>query len=52
MGDLFGVELKPHNRWGGFKGSARTLAGPPGKGTLLRPVLLIDEAQEMPRRPQ
>ena len=19
MGDLFGVELKPHNRWGGFK---------------------------------
>ena len=46
MGDLFGVELKPHNRWGGFKAlRERWLAHL--KGTLLRPVLLIDEAQEM-----
>lgn len=46
MGDLFGVELKPHNRWGGFKGLRdRWLSHL--EGTLLRPVLLIDEAQEM-----
>ncbi len=47
MGDLFGLELKPHNRWGGFKAlRERWLAHL--EGTLLRPVLLIDEAQEMP----
>jgi len=46
MGDLFGVELKPHNRWGGFKAlRERWLAHL--DGTLMRPVLLIDEAQEM-----
>ena len=46
MGDLFGVELKPHNRWGGFKAlRERWLAHM--EATLLRPVLLIDEAQEM-----
>ena len=46
MGDLFGAELKPHNRWGGFKVlRERWLAHL--EGTLLRPVLLIDEAQEM-----
>jgi type II secretory pathway predicted ATPase ExeA len=46
MGDLFGVELRPHNRWGGFKVlRERWLAHL--EGTLLRPVLLIDEAQEM-----
>ena len=46
MGDLFGVELKPHNRWGGFKAlRERWLAHL--ESTLLRPVLLIDEAQEM-----
>ena len=46
MGDLFAVELKPHNRWGGFKAlRERWLAHL--EGTLLRPVLLIDEAQEM-----
>ena len=47
MGDLFGVELRPHNRWGGFKAlRERWLAHL--ESTLLRPVLLIDEAQEMP----
>ncbi len=46
MGDLFGIELKPHNRWGGFKAlRERWLSHL--EGTLLRPVLLIDEAQEM-----
>ena len=46
MGDLFGVELRPHNRWGGFKAlRERWLAHL--EGSLLRPVLLIDEAQEM-----
>jgi general secretion pathway protein A len=46
MGDLFGVELKPHNRWGGFK-SLRERWLSHLEGTLMRPVLLIDEAQEM-----
>lgn len=47
MGDLFGVALRPHNRWGGFKAlRERWLAHL--DGTLMRPVLLIDEAQEMP----
>ncbi len=46
MGDLFGVELRAHNRWGGFKAlRERWLAHL--EGTLLRPILLIDEAQEM-----
>jgi len=46
MGDLFGVELKPHNRWGGFK-LLRERWITHLEGVLLRPVLLIDEAQEM-----
>ena len=47
MGDLFGVELSPHNRWGGFKKlRERWLAHL--DGTLTRTVLLIDEAQEVP----
>jgi type II secretory pathway predicted ATPase ExeA len=46
MGDLFGVELSPSNRWGGFKAlRERWLAHL--DGTLLRPVLLVDEAREM-----
>jgi len=46
LGDLFAVALKPHNRWGGFKAlRERWLAHL--QATLLRPVLLIDEAQEM-----
>ena len=46
MGDLFAVELRPSNRWGGFKAlRERWLAHL--DGTLLRPVLLVDEAQEM-----
>src|SRR5213593_3189707 len=46
MGDVFGVPLRPHNRWGGFKAlRERWLAHL--DSTLLRPVLLVDEAQEM-----
>jgi general secretion pathway protein A len=46
MGELFGAELRPHNRWGGFKAlRSRWLAHL--ESTLLRPMLLIDEAQEM-----
>lgn len=48
---MFGVELKPNNRWGGFKALRERWQAHLEK-TLLRPVLLIDEAQEMsPRRP-
>jgi type II secretory pathway predicted ATPase ExeA len=46
LGELFGVGLKPHNRWGGFK-SLRERWVAHLEGTRLRPVLLIDEAQEM-----
>ncbi len=47
MGELFGVELRVHNRWGGFK-ALRERWFAHLEGTLLRPVLMIDEAQEMP----
>jgi len=47
MGDIFGVTLKPHNRWGGFKGLRERWAAHI-EATHIRPVLLIDEAQEMP----
>ena len=46
MGDVFGVALKPHNRWGGFKALRERWQGHLDS-TLLRPVLLVDEAQEM-----
>lgn len=46
MGDLFGVELRPHNRWSGSK-TLRERWHAHIQGTLSRPVLLIDEAQEM-----
>jgi len=46
LGDLFAVELKPHNRWMGFKAlRARWLAHL--DASLMRPVLLIDESQEL-----
>lgn len=47
MGDLFGVELSPHNRWGGSK-KLRDRWTAHLEGTLTRAVLLIDEAQEVP----
>ena len=46
MGELFGVALKPHNRWAGFR-SLRDKWIAHIEGSLMRPVLLVDEAQEM-----
>jgi type II secretory pathway predicted ATPase ExeA len=46
LGDLFGVALKPHNRWSGFK-ALRERWQAHIETTLVRPVLLIDEAQEL-----
>jgi len=46
MGELFGVNLSPANRYGGFK-ALRQRWQNHIRSTLLRPVLLIDEAQEM-----
>ena len=47
MGDVFGVDLKPSNRWRGFK-DLRQRWQSHLDSTLIRPILLIDEAQEMP----
>ena len=46
MGELFGVELHPHNRWGGAK-ILRQRWQTHIDEALSRPVLVIDEAQEM-----
>lgn len=46
LGELFGVALSPHNRWGGFK-ALRNKWLEHLATTLYRPVLLIDEAQAM-----
>ena len=47
LGDLFGVPLHAHNRWHGFK-SLRERWSNHLETKLIRPVLFIDEAQEMP----
>jgi len=46
LGDVFGVPLGAHNRWGGFK-ALRTRWSDHIAQTLVRPVLIVDEAQEM-----
>ena len=46
LGDLFGVPLSPHNRWHSFK-SLRERWLHHLQSTLSRPVVLIDEAQDM-----
>jgi len=46
MGEIFGVTLKVHYRWSSFK-ELRTKWEAHLAATLLRPVLLIDESQEM-----
>lgn len=46
LGSLFDVNLTPSNRYGGFK-ALRERWNEHIKRTLFRPVLLIDEAQEM-----
>lgn len=45
LGELFGVNLSPVNRYGGFK-DLRARWQNHTRSTLLRPVLLVDEAQE------
>ena len=46
LGDIFTVKLAPHNRWCGFK-ALRERWKAHLASTRIRPVLLIDEAQEM-----
>jgi type II secretory pathway predicted ATPase ExeA len=46
LGDLFGVNLAPANRYGSFK-TLRERWREHIQTTLFRPVLLVDEAQEM-----
>ena len=46
MGDLFGVPLQGHNRWQGFK-ALRLRWNEHISTTLMRPVLVLDEAQEV-----
>jgi general secretion pathway protein A len=46
LGDIFAVKLVPHNRWCGFK-ALRDRWKAHVASARLRPVLLIDEAQEM-----
>ena len=45
MGEVFGVPLRPHNRWGGSK-VLRQRWDEHIEQTLIRPVLLVDEAQQ------
>ena len=46
LGDLFGVQLAPHNRWAGSK-ALRERWQAHIDAAIFRPVLFIDEAQEM-----
>ncbi len=46
LGDIFGVSLNGHNRWHGFK-HLRERWLQHVESTLLRPIIFIDEAQEM-----
>jgi general secretion pathway protein A len=46
MGDLFGVTLHPHNRWGGAK-VLRERWQTHIDAAFSRPALIVDEAQEM-----
>ena len=45
LGDLFGIPLATHNRWASFK-ALRARWTDHITSTLLRPVLIVDEAQE------
>ena len=47
LGQIFGVALSPHNRWAGFK-ALRQRWLTHVETTRYRPVLLLDEAQEIP----
>lgn len=46
LGDLFGVQLSPHNRWAGAKLLRERWQGHID-AALVRPVLVVDEAQDM-----
>ena len=46
LGDAFGLAMRPNNRWESFKG-LRARWGEHIAKTCMRPVVLIDEAQEM-----
>jgi general secretion pathway protein A len=46
LGDIFAVPLRPSNRWGGFKALRERWLNHL-ESSRCRPVLLIDEAQEM-----
>lgn len=46
LGDIFGVALTNNNRWGGFKALRERWLSHLDT-TLLRPILFVDEAQEM-----
>lgn len=46
LGELFGVALSPHNRWAGAK-ALRERWRAHIEASMCRPVLLVDEAQEM-----
>jgi len=46
LGDVFSVKLTPWNRWGGFK-ALRERWRAHLASSRIRPVLLVDEAQEM-----
>lgn len=47
LGDIYGVPLNSHNRWNSFKTLRERWCGH-FENTLLRPVLFIDESQEIP----
>ena len=47
LGELFGVQLRPHNRWAGFR-ALRERWLEHLETTRLRPILFLDEAQETP----
>jgi type II secretory pathway predicted ATPase ExeA len=46
LGDIFSVKLRPSNRWGGFR-ALRERWKSHVASSRIKPVLLIDEAQEM-----
>lgn len=46
LGDIFSVQLRPSNRWGGFR-ALRERWKTHVAATRIKPVLLVDEAQEM-----
>jgi general secretion pathway protein A len=46
LGDIFSVKLRPSNRWGGFR-ALRERWKAHVASTRIKPVLLVDEGQEM-----